>query len=647
MGWQDAPFASPGTQRWQNAPLLRDVPLYGLSRAKAFGTSRPFTPVPDYSEQGVRAMRSRLRDLGDIPYQHLTDEQHAESQRLSDALDEVDGMRFNLYGTSDEQRENRRLSVAPNEVDMRLPSETTLRPVSADSMYQPGLEPLDQAHAALTSTINSIPVAGVPIEKQLAQWQADLHNFLKPDDIPITQSDVLNTNVQRELQNKKGALAGKVIGNMGPYLAASRVATLAKLLGFEGKLAERLGYGTLSQYLINTSDAITREGKDPVKAAREAIVPTLLTAPLALIGDPPPPGRAITAELTRAGIGVDDAEAALNAVGPDAVLGDLSPRLQTTLGTIPSKPGPAQDLVINAMRLRAAGTGDRIKAGLEEIFGPAPIPSREAAAITARQDALLLDETLGHVPGTRALDDQFDELTRQHEGLDLGALALRNGDRDAVIHPADFGDAFAAGALPRGEFIGPSGVPVRIQQGMIADIARIIGTRPSNPAAMHEILSAQGTWNREKLVTAFGQETADRLTRLFDGEAQMAATKASAEKGLATEMQKSADASLDPSTRESTLWSLMKGNYGDAALQAFNRLTGGLAVAEQRMANERMALALLGRVVPAANSVPPPLLLSALARGLWGAGQQPSGGRAPAAEKAVVPAYRSWDRQTP
>ncbi|MBL8595157.1 MAG: hypothetical protein JNK01_20900 [Devosia sp.] len=646
MGWQDAPFASPNTQRWQFAPLLKDVPPNGLMRAKAFGTSRPFTPLPDYSGEGVRAMRSRLRDLGDIPYQDLTEEQRTERQRLSAALNEVDGMKFNFYGASDGHA-NRRLSVAPNEINMRLdPGQTTLRPVSVDSMYQPGFEPLDQAHAALTSTINRIPVAGVPIEKQLAQWQADLHNFLKPDDIPITQSDVLNTNVQRELQNKKGALAGKVIGEMGPYLAASRVATLAKLLGFEGKLAERIVYGTLSQYLINTGDAITREGKDPVTAAREAIVPTLLTTPLALIGDPPPPGRAITAAIKRDGIAVDDVKALLDALGDDAVLADLSPRLQAILSDIMSRPGPAQDLVNNATQLRAAGTQDRIKAGREAILGPAPIPSREAAAIEATKDALLLDETLGaYLPGTRALDDQFDELTRQQEGLDLGALALRNGD--TPIHPEDFRDTFTGGAVPGGEFIGPSGFPVRIRQGMVADIEQIIGTKTNDPAALREILTDKGTWNREKLVTAFGEEAVDRLTRLFDGEAQMAATKASAEEGLSTEIRKSAELGVDPSTTESMILSLMKGNHGDAALQAFNHLTGGLAVIEQRLADERMALALLGRVMPPANSIPPPLLLSALARGLWMLDSNPDRGRAPTAEKAVAPAYASWDRQVP
>lgn len=623
MGWQDAPFASPDTQGWQNAPLLKDVPLYGLSRARAFGTGQPSTPpVPDYSEQGVRAMRSRLRDLGDIPYQDLTEEQHAESRRLSAALKEVDGMKLNLYGTSDEQRESRRLSVAPNEVNMRLPSETMLRPVSADSMYQPGFEPLDQAHAALTSSISSVPFAGPLAEKGIAWVQAGAHNALKPDDVPITLDDVLNVNLQREAANPKGTLAGKIIGNTAPYLAASRSAQLAKLLGLEGSLFSRATNGTISQYLINTGDGVTRDGKAWDQSARDAMLPTLIAAPLSLIGEPLPPGRAITAALKREGIAADDVKALLDALGDDAILADLSPRLQEVLGDIMSRPGPTQDLISNAMQLRAAGTGDRIKTGREGIFGPAPIPSREAAAIRAKQDALLLDETPNtYVPRTRALDDQFDELTRQQEGLDLGALALRNGD--TPIHPEDFRDGFAGGALPRGEFVGPSGVPIRIRQGMIADIERIIGTNTSDPAALHKILTGKGTWNREKLVAAFGEETVDRLTRLFDGEAQKATTKARAEAGLDTEIQQSAKTSLNGSGKESILWALLNRNYGEAAWQAFNLLSGGLAAAERRMVDKDMALALLGRAVPTVSSISPPLLLSALARGAWGAGELP------------------------
>ncbi len=106
MGWLDAPLAGQGTQKWQNAPLLEGVPPYGKERALAFGGTRYLPPdynspdwVPDYSEEGVRAMRARVRDLGDIPYQDLTAEQRAEDRRLTAALRAHDIKPINLGET--------------------------------------------------------------------------------------------------------------------------------------------------------------------------------------------------------------------------------------------------------------------------------------------------------------------------------------------------------------------------------------------------------------------------------------------------------------------------------------------------------------------------------------------------------------------
>jgi len=45
--------------------------------------------------------------------------------------------------------------------------------------------------------------------------------------------------------------------------------------------------------------------------------------------------------------------------------------------------------------------------------------------------------------------------------------------------------------------------------------------------------------------------------------------------------------------------------------------------AERRVIDKDMALALLGRTIPAVTGISPPALLSALARETWGAGQQP------------------------
>jgi hypothetical protein len=82
-------------------------PLLSLYLANTYGYRPPEAKpdyggpnwVPDYSKEGVQAMRSRLRDLGDVPYQDLSDEQHAESRRLSAALREIDNLKFDLGET--------------------------------------------------------------------------------------------------------------------------------------------------------------------------------------------------------------------------------------------------------------------------------------------------------------------------------------------------------------------------------------------------------------------------------------------------------------------------------------------------------------------------------------------------------------------
>ena len=124
-------------------------------------------------------------------------------------------------------------------------------------------------------------------------------------------------------------------------------------------------------------------------------------------------------------------------------------------------------------------------------------------------------------------------------------------------------------------------------------------------------------------VAAFGEDAVERLTRLFDDEVQMAATTKRVEAGLGKEFAQSAAISLGGSAKEGILWELLNRNYGEAAWKTFNLLSGGLMEAERRVIDNDMALALLGRTIPAVASISPPVLLSALARGTWGAGQQP------------------------
>lgn len=102
----------------------------------------------------------------------------------------------------------------------------------------------------------------------------------------------------------------------------------------------------------------------------------------------------------------------------------------------------------------------------------------------------------------------------------------------------------------------------------------------------------------------------------------MAAAKKQVDAGSGAEIKESVQASFG-SDKDSILWELLNTNYGEAAWKAFNLLSGGLMEAERRVIDKDMALALLGRTVPAVANISPPMLLSALARGTWGAGQQP------------------------
>lgn len=65
-------------------------------------------------------------------------------------------------------------------------------------------------------------------------------------------------------------------------------------------------------------------------------------------------------------------EGALSIVGPEAVLADADPRLTQMAGTIAAKPGPAQQIIRDALEARNAGASDRILATTNDVMG-APV----------------------------------------------------------------------------------------------------------------------------------------------------------------------------------------------------------------------------------------------------------------------------------
>lgn len=123
-------------------------------------------------------------------------------------------------------------------------------------------------------------------------------------------------------------------------------------------------------------------------------------------------------------------------------------------------------------------------------------------------------ELAAKVPGIKDIDRQFAELSSQKGAVDTGQSILSSG-RNEVIRPAELVDMITGG---RSEIVGPSGVPFRLSQGARAEIDRIIGTTGNDVSALKQALKGDGSWNREKLNTLFGQERADQLVDLLERE---------------------------------------------------------------------------------------------------------------------------------
>lgn len=120
-------------------------------------------------------------------------------------------------------------------------------------------------------------------------------------------------------------------------------------------------------------------------------------------------------------------------------------------------------------------------------------------------------------PGIKGVDARYAELARQSEGLERGARILDSGR--TAVRPSELADEFAQGALPQGAQVGPSAVPVRMRQGLRAEIDREVGNRANDLEALKKVIKGDGDWNREKLSIVFGRDQADTIINSVDREA--------------------------------------------------------------------------------------------------------------------------------
>lgn len=121
------------------------------------------------------------------------------------------------------------------------------------------------------------------------------------------------------------------------------------------------------------------------------------------------------------------------------------------------------------------------------------------------------------VPGIKDVDARFAELARQSEGLQRGGQVLDAGK--TAIRPEELAQEIAQGAAPQGTMVGPSAVPLRMQQGARAEIDRVVGNNANDATAWGRLVRGEGDWNRDKLRVLFGNDAADAALAAGDREA--------------------------------------------------------------------------------------------------------------------------------
>lgn len=133
-------------------------------------------------------------------------------------------------------------------------------------------------------------------------------------------------------------------------------------------------------------------------------------------------------------------------------------------------------------------------------------------AVLARAREQIDDTLAASVPGIKDVDAQFSELARQNIAIGRGQQVLESGR--TAPRPQELADEVAQGALPQGNQIGPSAVPLRLRQGARAEMDRIVGTSANDPAAMQKLVRSEGDWNRDRLRTLFGSRADDVLNSI-------------------------------------------------------------------------------------------------------------------------------------
>ena len=415
----------------------------------------------------------------------------------------------------------------------------------------------------------AIPAIGAGIGKVV--------QALKGARIPITNDPALSIGKAITREGLTPADAGQILDNLGPEAMLPDVGMNVQQQA--GGIAATPGE---AQKLL----------ADAIKARQQGANGRILSGVDEVLGAAPVPSQVdegLQASQRLLGPQYEEALAGSRAVDTSAIANDLDAQAVNLRG--------AAQRAVQRVRDMLNVTGDDVldpnprtlletRKAIDGILATEADPNAIRVLTAARGQ---IDDVLGNaVPGLKNVDAQFAELARQREALAQGANVLDSGK--TAIRPSELMDqVMQAGP------IGPSGVPYRLSQGARAEIDRLLGTHGNDVVKLADIIKGEGSWNRQRLATLFGQDKADALIRILDREKtyqqtanavlgnSLTAARLSAQRDLGI----GAGGAMDKPA--GVIRSLLNLKPGDAVSSAIDKVTAGLASARKEQAIGEMA----------------------------------------------------------
>lgn len=221
-----------------------------------------------------------------------------------------------------------------------------------------------------------------------------------------------------------------------------------------------------------------------------------------------------------------------------------------------------------------------VRKAIDGMFGT--VQDGNARRLLTETRKLVDAELAAKVPGIKQADAQFKQLADTRGAFEQGQAALDSGR--TALTPAD---------LTALTSTSPAHVIDAMTQGTRAEIDRIIGTTANNLTSLKTALKGDGSWNRDRLMTLFGKDKADRLLGVLEREQRYADSFNRITQNSETAARTAAQKEAAPHQFGQTSTSL-----ADLALKIPQGLANMGARARSEATNKAIAEMLTGKITP-------------------------------------------------